>query len=146
MTTTINGKQAFPEFDVSKMFSAFSVPGFNVAALVAAQRKNIEAITQANQLAIEAVQAVARRQAEITREALDEAPELFRELSQPGAPQEKLAKNAELAKTSFEKGLTSARELTELFAKANTEAFNVIAKRMTESFSEMRDMASTKAA
>lgn len=146
MTTTSQAKQAFPEFDVTKMFASFTVPGFNVPALMAAQRKNIEAITQANQLAIEGVQAVARRQAEITREALDEAPELFRELSQPGAPQEKFAKNAEIAKTSFEKGLSSARELTELFAKANTEAFNVITKRMTESFSEMRDIASSKAA
>jgi len=146
MTTTVHSKQSFPEFDVSKAFSAFAVPGFNVAALMAAQRKNIEAFTQANQLAMEGVQALARRQVELTREALDEAPDFFRELSQPGAPQDKLAKNAELAKTSFEKGLAGARELTELFAKANTEAFNVIAKRMTESFSEMRDVASTKAA
>lgn len=142
----INGKQSFLDYDVSKAFAGFTIPGFNVEAMMASQRKNVEALTQANQLAIEGAQALARRQVEIAREALDEAPALFRELSQPGAPQERLAKNAELAKATFEKSLANARELTELMTKANAEAFNVLTKRMTESFEEIRDVASSKAA
>lgn len=141
----INGKQSFLDYDVSKAFAGFAVPGFNAEALMASQRKNVEALTQANQLAIEGAQALARRQVEIAREALDEAPSLFRELSQPGAPQERLAKNAELARATFEKSLANARELTELVAKANAEAFNVLTKRMTESFEEIRDVTSNKA-
>jgi len=142
----INGKQSFLDYDVTKAFAGFAIPGLNVEALMASQRKNVEALTQANQLAIEGVQALARRQVEIAREALEEAPALFRDLSQPTAPQERLAKSAEIAKTSFEKGLATARELTELVTKANTEAFNVITKRVTESFEEMREVASAKAA
>jgi phasin family protein len=142
----INGKQSFLDYDMTKAFAGFSIPGFNVEAVMASQRKNVEAISQANQLAIEGVQALARRQVEIARETLEEASALFRELSQPGAPQEKLAKNTELAKVSFEKGLATAKELTELVAKANTEAFNVLTKRFTESFEEIRDVAAVKAA
>ena len=142
----INGKQSFLDYDMTKAFAGFSIPGFNVEAVMASQRKNVEALSQANQLAIEGVQALARRQVEIAREALEEASSLFRELSQPGAPQEKLAKNTELAKVSFEKGLATARELTELVAKANTEAFNVLTKRVTESFEEIREVAATKVA
>jgi len=142
----INGKQSFLDYDMTKAFAGFSIPGFNVEAVMASQRKNVEAISQANQLAIEGVQALARRQVEIARETIEEASALFRELSQPGAPQEKLAKNTELAKVSFEKGLATAKELTELVAKANTEAFNVLTKRFTESFEEIRDVAAVKAA
>ena len=69
----INGKQSFLDYDMSKAFSAFSFPGFNVEAMMAAQRKNVEAFTQANQLAIEGVQALARRQVELAREAFEGA-------------------------------------------------------------------------
>lgn len=142
----MNGKQSFLDYDVSKAFAGFAIPGLNVEAFMASQRKNVEALTQANQLALEGVQAMARRQVEIAREALDGAPALFRELSQPGAPQERLAKNAELAKSTFEKSLAAARELTELVTRANADAFNVLTKRMTEGLEEIRDAAASKAA
>lgn len=141
-----NGKQSFLDYDMSKAFGGFSMPGFNVEALMASQRKNVEALTQANQLAIEGAQALTRRQVELAREALEDARTLFKEFSQPGAPQDRMIKNAEIAKASFEKGLATAKELTEMVTKANTEAFNVLTKRVTESFEEMRDVASSKAA
>ncbi len=140
---SFNGTQSFS--DMTKMFSAFTLPGFNTEALMAFQRKNVEAFTQASQLTIEGVQAFARRQAELTREAFGAAPTLFQGLSHPTAPQEQTVKNAAFAKNSFEKGLANARELTELCTKANSEAFDVIAKRMTESFEEIRDIAAPKA-
>jgi phasin family protein len=141
----INGKQNFFDYDLTKAFAGFTMPNINVEALLSAQRKNVEAFTQANQLAIEGVQALARRQVEIAREALDEAPALFREFSQPGVPQERFAKNAELAKATFEKSLATAKELTELVTKANTDAFNILTKRFTESFEEIRDVAAKAA-
>lgn len=142
----INGKHTFLDLDVGKAFAGFAFPGFDVEALIASQRKNLEALTQANQLAVEGVQAVARRQVELARQAVDEASTLFRELAQPGAPEDRLAKNAELAKQAYEKGLANARELAELVAKANSEALNVINKRVAEGLEEIRDYAKTKAA
>jgi phasin family protein len=145
MVPMINGKQSFLDYDVSKAFAAFTFPGFNVEAVMAAQRKNVEAFTQANQLAIEGVQALARRQVELAREAFEGAPAFFKELSQPTPPQERIAKNAAIAKATFEKNLATAKELGELVTKANAEAFEVIAKRVTESFEELRDVAAKAA-
>ena len=138
---TTNGRQSFFDMDVGKAFAGFTFPGFDVESLVAAQRRNLEALTQANQLAVEGVQAVARRQVEIARQAVDEASAAMREWTQPGAPEERMAKNAELAKQAFEKGIANARELAELVTKANTEAFNVINKRVAESLEEIREYA-----
>jgi phasin family protein len=143
---TTNGKHTFLDMDVGKAFAGFTFPGFDVESLVAAQRKNLEALTQANQLAVEGVQALARRQVEIARQAVDEASSLVRDWTQPGAPEERMAKQAEYAKLAFEKGVANARELTELVTKANTEAFNVIQKRVAESFEEMREFAKQKVA
>ncbi|HXQ49559.1 MAG TPA: phasin family protein [Stellaceae bacterium] len=132
-----NGKNPFFDVDMTKAFANFKLPGFDAETAMATQRKNIEAITQANQLAVEGVQAVARRQVEIAREAMEGASSAIREMVQPSAPEERFAKNAEFAKQAFEKGMANARELAEMFSKANTEAFEVISKRFTESLSEM---------
>ena len=137
----MDGRQTFLDTDFSKAFAGFTLPGFDVEAVLASQRKNIEALTQANQLAAEGVQAVARRQAEIVREAIDEASTVLRDIAQPAAPEERIAKHAELLKQTFERGLANTRELALMLAKANTEAFDVVAKRVAAGFEEIRDEA-----
>jgi phasin family protein len=137
----INGKHSFLDIDMSKAFAGFSFPGFDMEALVASQRKNLEALTQANQLAVEGVQAVARRQVELARQAVEEASALVRDLTQPGAPEDRFAKNAEVAKQAYEKGLANLREIGELVTKANSEALGVINKRIAEGLDEIREYA-----
>jgi phasin family protein len=136
-----NGQNPFLNYDVTKLMGDFRVPGVDVDAVVATQRKNIEALTQANQLAVEGIQAVARRQVEIARQAVDEFSTVVREFTSPASPEDRLAKQAEFTKTVLEKALSNARELAELVTKANTEAFNVLNKRVTESLDEVRDFA-----
>src|SRR5580704_9911711 len=115
---TTNGKHPLFDMDLGKAFAGFTFPGFDVVSLVAAQRKNLEALTQVNQLAVEGVQALARRQMELTRQAMDEASAVMRDWTQPVAPEEQVAKNVELVRQAFEKGVANARELTELATRA----------------------------
>ncbi|MBU6507432.1 MAG: TIGR01841 family phasin [Alphaproteobacteria bacterium] len=137
----MDSRQTFLDTDFSKAFAGFTLPGFDVEAALASQRKNIEALTQANQLAVEGVQAVARRQVEIAREAIDEVSTVLRDIVQPTAPEERIAKQAELLKQTFERSLANTRELALMLAKANTEAFDVVAKRVAQGFEEIRDEA-----
>ncbi|MGH7091839.1 MAG: phasin family protein [Stellaceae bacterium] len=141
----LNGKNGFFDVDVGKAFASFTLPGLDAETVISSQRKNIEALTQANQLAVEGVQAVTRRQVEIARETFEGASAAFRDLTQAGAPEDRIAKNAEFAKQAFEKGIANARELAELFAKANSEALNVITRRVSESFDEIRETAKSRA-
>jgi phasin family protein len=138
-----NGKSFF-DLDVGKAFAGFSFPGFDVDSILATQRKNLEAFSQANHLAVEGVQALAKRQVEIVSAAIEEASAALRDLTVPGAPEEKLAKNAELAKASYEKALSATRELAELIAKTNDETFGVLNKRFTEGFEEFKTFATKK--
>jgi phasin family protein len=143
MAKTETSKNGF--FDVAKAFGNFRLPGLDVEAVVATQRKNLEALTQASQLAVEGVQAMARRQTEIARQAVQDATEVVRDWTQPGALDERLVKNVETAKQAFEKGLASVREFNELTTKASTDVFGVIAKRVSESFDEVRHYAKKSA-
>lgn len=128
------------DFDVSKYLGDFKVPGVDVETIVASQRKNIEALTQANKMAFEGLQNVVKRQAEILRQTMDEAAQVAKDFAEPGTPQDKAAKQAEFAKDAFERALGNARELAEMITKANSEAFDLLNKRFTQSLDEARDV------
>ncbi len=140
-TTSTNGF-----FDLAKAFGDFRIPNFDVEAIIGAQRRNFEALTQANQLAIEGMRALAQRQTEIAQEAAKEASALLHDWTQPGAPEDRFTKSVETAKLAFEKGVAHARELTDLGSKASADVFGVIAKRVSEGFDEVRYFAKQEAA
>jgi phasin family protein len=130
----------FGKFDVSKMLSDLKLPGMNIGVLMDAQRKNLEALTTANKVAVDGMQAIAKRQAEIMAQALAEVTSLTQNLAGSTNPQEAGVKQAELVKQAFEKSLANMRELAEMINKANTEAFEVINRRFTESLEELRGL------
>ena len=133
--------------DVSKLMSEFKLPGVDVESAFAAQQKNIQALTAANQLAFEGFQAVARRQSEILRQTIEQTTSIVSELLAAGSPEEKVAKQADLVKVAFEKALANTRELAELVTKSNSEAADVINKRVSESLEELKSVvAKAKAA
>jgi phasin family protein len=140
-TTGTNGL-----FDLPNLFGNFRFPGLDAEAIVEAQRKNFAAITQANRLAVEGVQAVAQRQTEMVQQAIGDASVLFRDWTASDSPEDRLAKSAEAAKQAFEKGIAGARELNELGSRVGAEALSVIARRVSESFDEMRLYAKKQAA
>ena len=129
---------------VEKFTAALSehqLPGVDVGAILAAQRKNIEALTTANKQALEGIQAVAARQGEILRETMEEASAAMKELSNSGSPSDLATKQGELVRQAFEKALGHMRELAEISAKSNTEAFETIKSRLSESVQEIKGLA-----
>lgn len=131
----------FSKFDITKMLGDVKIPGFDMQGMMDAQRKNIEALTAANQTAVQGMQAVAQRQAEILSQAMSEISTVAQQLSGSASnPQELTAKQTELARKAFEQALANARELAELVSKSNTEAFAIINKRVTESLQELKGL------
>jgi len=139
-------RPSFFDFDMTRLMTDFRLRPFDVEALMACQRRNIEALTQANQLAVEAVQAVARRQIEITRQTFEDMSALLRDLVQPASTEDRVAKNTEYAKQMLEKGLSNSREITLLATKAGTEAADVLRKRACEGLDEIREFAKQEGA
>ncbi|MEO5336372.1 MAG: phasin family protein [Magnetospirillum sp. WYHS-4] len=136
------------EFDPAKMTEEFTkmagqyqVPGVDMNAVIDSQRKNLEAVTQANRVALEGMQAFAKRQAEILQQTLGETVAAVESLTGSGTPQEATAKQADLVKTAYEKALANMKELAELVAKSNAEAGETINKRIAESLDEIKKAA-----
>jgi phasin family protein len=125
-------------FDVRKYTEQFQMPGMNSQALMDMQRKNMEAVAQANRIAFEGAQAIAQRQQEIMRQAMDEAVAAMKEMQDAGSNEERVKHQTEIAKKAFETAQKNVRELTEMSSKSNSEAIELINKRVAESFDEMR--------
>ena len=134
----------FPEFDITKVMGEFKIPGLDMNAMMDAQRKNIEAVTNANRLAFEGLQAAAARQADILRQSMEEAQGMIKEMMTSGTAEDRVAKQAELTKQAFERTLSHMKEVAEMIAKSNTEAADIINKRVSESLDEIKSLAVKK--
>jgi phasin family protein len=124
----------------TKMMKDFNLPGLDTDAIVANQRRNVEALTSANRVALEGMQAVIKRQVEIVQETMNEASKAFQSVAKAGSPSEAVAKQTELAKNAFERALSNGRELAEMVSKAQQEATNAINARIAASLDEFKDM------
>ena len=120
-----------PFFDFTKLMSQFRLPGVDFAALVDRERKNIQALAEANRVAFEGWQRVGRRQAEIFQETMKKVV--------ADAGQVDPMKRADLAKEGFEKALANMRELAEITTQSQKEVFDVIRKRIEENVEGIRN-------
>lgn len=121
----------------------FTMPGVEFEAVAAAQRKNIEAFTQVNRLALENFQTIAKRQAEILQSAMSVGAEAAKDLFAAKNPQDAASAQAELTGRAVEQGFTHMRELAELTTKSNAKVLDLINKRFTESLGELNGGAKT---
>ncbi len=135
-----------PDFDILKMLGEFRMPAMpDMEALAAAQRKNIEALSTANRVALEGAQAVARRHMEILQSSAAELTEAMKSFAAADAPQDKAAKQAELAKATYEKAVSNLQEIADLIQKSNSEALSVLNKRFAEALDEVKSLVGKQA-
>ena len=128
--------EQWEKFDFTKLADQFKLPGLDAQALVDYQKRNLEAVASANRVALEGAQAVIRRQAEIVRKGVEDASKALTELNAAETPQDKLLKQAELAKEAYEAAVAHLQELTEIANKANVEAAGLLSARVSEGFGE----------
>ncbi len=127
--------------EFSKVAGQYKLPGFDVDAIMASQRKNIEALTAANQAAVAGMQQVAKRQAEILQTTLDEASKSLANLGKSTDAKDITAKQTELFSVAFEKALANMSELADMVAKSSGEASEVINTRIAENLDEVKALA-----
>ena len=100
-------------------------------------RRNIEALSAANQVVVESAQAISRRQAEVARANIDNALKVSKDLMTSGTPETSISKQSDLMKAFFENTLSNLREVSELVTKSSFEAFDVLNRRTAESLEEI---------
>lgn len=139
---TANPKPAF-DFDMLRAFNQFKAPGFDMDAMMATQRKNMEAMSAAGQSAYEGMTALARRQAEVAKEAGEAVTKAMTDLA-AAAPEERVAKQADLTKAAYTNFFDNGRKIMDMAAKTADEAVSLVNARFIASIDETKTVLATK--
>jgi phasin family protein len=128
--------------DITRMFADMRFPTMlpDTGVLMAAHRRNMDVLSQANRLALEGAQAVARRHMEIMQQTMQELTDHVRELASSDTPQHKAARQAELVKQSYESAVSNIRELSDLIQRSNGEAVSLLNDRFKEAMDEIKGL------
>jgi phasin family protein len=133
---------ANPFGDFTKMLEQFKLPGFDVPAIMEARRKDVEALVTANQAALQGMQSLAQKQAEMLRSTLGELQSLAGQFSAAGgAPS---AQTAELVQQTLHKALADMQQLAQAAYQSQAESYAVIAKRVEENVQELKTLLQPK--
>jgi len=120
-----------PSFDFTTLMKDFKLPGVDLAAIMDREKKNIEALAEANRVAFEGWQALVRRQAEILQESIKQAVGTMQ-------GEDAGTKRMDLATHAFQTAFSNMRELAEMAAKSQKEAFDIIRKRVEDNLAALR--------
>jgi phasin family protein len=127
------------DFDFSKLFGDMKVPPMpDMEAVLSAHKRNLEALSEANRVALEGAQAVARRHMEIMQSTMSGLTATLKELSVSESPATRAAKQTDLLKQAYENAVSNTRELGDLIQKSNSEAMSKLNDRFSEAMTEMK--------
>ncbi len=129
-------KNPFMSADMAKMFGGYQAP--QMQDVMDSQRKNFEALAAANKTAVEGLQAVFARQAEILKETMDEVNAAVGSLNLDSQPDQAAGQQIDQLKDSLEQTVSNMRELSEMVAKSQNEAFEILNKRLSETLDEFK--------
>jgi phasin family protein len=135
----------FFENEFVKAMTQFRVPSVDVEMMITAQRKNVEAFTAANRLAIEGIQAVMRRQLEIFRQTVEESSRTLKDMATTSQPNERMSKQVEMLRAAYDHALSNMNELTDMLHKSNAEAAELIRTRVSDALAEVKKTVTKKA-
>ena len=128
----------FMNVDVTKVFGEFRMPEVEVEALLASQRKNLEAAAAVSQLAFDGFQLLTKRQAELAKGCFESYTKGASAVIEAVSPEEKVSKQADLVETIFEETISDLNEISDLTRKSANAIFHVIEKRFAEGLDEFR--------
>ena len=110
-------------------------------ALLNSGRKDLQALVQANEKSYEGLQSVVQRQTEMLKNSIGDWQGAVK--SMPGKdPKESFAQLDEMGRAAFKRALDDIKELADLAAKSQADAFNVVRERINDNVEQARKLLS----
>ena len=106
-------------------------------------RKDLQALMEANEKSYQGLQTVVQRQTEMIKHAITEWQTAAKEMPGKDA-KENLAKLDELGRQSFQRAIDDIKELANLAARSQADAFDVVRQRIQSNVDEVTRMLQRK--
>jgi phasin family protein len=124
--------------DISRIVERFKLPGVDAAAVIEARRKDLEALAEANRIALAGVQELARKHGEILQKSLQELQNLVADGNAAGRVPQNAVQVNELVQKGLRTTFGSLRDLAEVAFKAQSEALGVVNRRAQRILAEVK--------
>ena len=131
-------KNPFADFDFSKIAGEFKMPTMNIESMVETGRKNFAVLTAVNTSAVESMKAIAQRQGDMVRAAMEDFSKHGSEVLAAATVEEKAIKQIDFAKKSYETAIANSKEIADLFGKSQADAFQAMSARVAELTEEVK--------
>lgn len=129
----------FSPKEMTQFFENFKSTPFDIQSLLETQRKNMQAVSEAQQVTVENLQAIAQRQGEFFSQLVEENSNMAKAFMGEGTPEEKIAKQADLFKKLYERNVKNMDDLASMVTSCNQEASKIINKRVSASITEIKN-------
>jgi len=126
--------------EFKKLIEQVQWPTIDVAAIVDWQRRDIEALVEANRQAYDGIKAVIDRRNTILQETLAQ----WQAASKDAVGAQSASQQLEAARRSVESAVANFQELSQLEAQARINAWNVVQNRMQENMSSLQKLLQPK--
>jgi phasin family protein len=126
--------------DLNKLIEKFQLPGVDLAALADWQRKDMEALAEANRQAAEGIRALVERRNEILQETLAE----WQAAMKDATGTEAISKQTEAVKQGVQQAMANFRELAEIEAQSRNNAWKVVQERLQENLGNLQKLLQPK--
>ena len=122
--------------DVTDLAKGLKLPKIDLAALAEWQRKDMEALIEANREAYAGVKALVERRNEVLRETFAQVKEGL----QNPADKLTLSGQAEAAKAGLQQAMAHLKELSEMEAQTRKKTWAVVQDRMQENMANLQKL------
>ncbi len=130
----------FADTDFTKIMTDFRLPQIDPAAVMSMQKKNIDALTAANQIAFDSLRATAKRQSELVTLNVEAFTSATHSLTGAKSVEDQAVAQANYLKDAFERSFEQARELSELYTDTASKLADVLKARVVEVFGEAAEL------
>lgn len=135
---TPNGFGFQPDF--SSLFT--TMPNALPAAaklLMETQRRNYQAMAEAQKAVMESWQTLAQRQMRLMSQFMQDNAGMAQEIMKEGTPEEKVARQADIFKKAYETSVAQTQELASMMSQSGKETAEIINRRFSASINEIKD-------
>jgi len=124
--------------EIMKILEQLKLPGLSLPALLDARRKDIEALAQANHIALTGAHTLAEKQRAMLQQAVRELQALVLERGGDAAAASTSPHLGDVARKALQDTLGNMRAMAELAAKSQAQAIDVVSERAQRSIEELR--------
>ena len=124
--------------DLTKAWSIPMFPTLNVEALLDGHRKNVVAMTKANQIVFDGLKTLAQRERDVFKSTVDDYTTVSSDVLAGTSVQERATKQVDGAGHIYASSVARFLELSDIAVKTNFSAADILNARVTEMFDEFR--------